>query len=61
MWSGAREALGRRAGDVDEPETQGTKAPVLIGGGFPWQRSELGKRQTPRLFLDSSRGYSSHI
>lgn len=56
MWSGAREALGKRAGDVDEPETQGTKAPLLIGGGFPWQRSELGKRQTPRLFLDSSRG-----
>lgn len=50
MWSGGREAQGRRAGDVDEPgRLRGPRRPCHSGWVSPGHRSEVRKRQAPRL------------
>lgn len=50
MWNSGREALGRRAGDGDEPERlRGPRRPCHRGWVSPGQRSEVRERQAPRL------------
>lgn len=63
MWRSGREALGRRARDVDESEARGGggKAPLSLRMVFSGRISEVGERQAPRLWFWTIPGVGAPI